>query len=425
MITALEISNWILALALLVPAAVFFTEVAVAFVSRADKREHSPSGDRADATAAAATAAAPALADAAAARVLPQGASPSVAILVPAHNEAEGLLPTLLCFRAAMRTGDRLVVVADNCSDDTATIAQAAGAEVVVRHNLVKRGKIHAVEAGVSYLRARPPEQLLILDADCAIPADFVSALSRACADHGTPVQSLYLMRGPSDDTRAATRFAEFAWRIKNWVRPLGGRRLGVPCMLNGSGMIFPWSQISSVAIANGNLAEDYTLGIELVRHGYCPRFSAAATVTSTFPNSLVSRSGQRTRWEHGHIDLTTRTAPRLIGAALYHGNWPLLGTGIDLLVPPLALLAVLSVASLLWTALSTLLGVGPLPLELCLTGCTLLLSSLLLAWLGWGGDIVPPAVLLQIPAYAWSKAGLYQRYLTAREHQWKRTGRD
>ena len=58
---------------------------------------------------------------------------PRAAVLIPAHDEqavieqtVRGLIPTLA-------PGDRLLVVADNCSDDTAELACRAGAEVVVR----------------------------------------------------------------------------------------------------------------------------------------------------------------------------------------------------------------------------------------------------------------------------------------------------
>ena len=63
------------------------------------------------------------------------GVRQPVAVLVPAHNESLGLLPTLANIQAQLLPGDRLLVVADNCSDDTAAVATAAGAEVVERND--------------------------------------------------------------------------------------------------------------------------------------------------------------------------------------------------------------------------------------------------------------------------------------------------
>src|SRR3974377_1984523 len=58
-----------------------------------------------------------------------------VAVLVPAHNEANGLLPTIRDIQGQLLAGDRFLVVADNCNDNTASVASAAGAEVVERHD--------------------------------------------------------------------------------------------------------------------------------------------------------------------------------------------------------------------------------------------------------------------------------------------------
>src|SRR5450631_1992093 len=63
-----------------------------------------------------------------------------IAVLVPAHNESTGLLPTLADLKAQLRAGDRLLVVADNCTDDTASAASAAGAEVITRSDLERIG---------------------------------------------------------------------------------------------------------------------------------------------------------------------------------------------------------------------------------------------------------------------------------------------
>src|SRR5262245_56077892 len=49
-----------------------------------------------------------------------------IAVLVPAHNESTGLLQTLADIQTQILPGDRLLVVADNCVDDTAAVASAA-----------------------------------------------------------------------------------------------------------------------------------------------------------------------------------------------------------------------------------------------------------------------------------------------------------
>ncbi|MFC9284986.1 glycosyltransferase [Streptomyces collinus] len=54
-----------------------------------------------------------------------------VVALVPAHNEADRIGAALTALRAQTRPPERIVVVADNCTDATAGVARQAGAEVV------------------------------------------------------------------------------------------------------------------------------------------------------------------------------------------------------------------------------------------------------------------------------------------------------
>jgi hypothetical protein len=66
--------------------------------------------------------------------------SERVAALVPAHNESTGLLPTLAAIKQQLRAADTMLVVANNCTDDTAAVASAGGADVVERHDPTRRG---------------------------------------------------------------------------------------------------------------------------------------------------------------------------------------------------------------------------------------------------------------------------------------------
>ena len=118
-----------------------------------------------------------------------------VAVIVPAHDESLGLVPTLQDIKAQLGAGDRLVVVADNCTDDTAAVAGAAGAEVIVRTDPERMGKGFAMGWGITHLRQDPPDLVLFVDADCRLDADLIERLKRVCQGVGRPVQALFLMR--------------------------------------------------------------------------------------------------------------------------------------------------------------------------------------------------------------------------------------
>ncbi len=235
-----------------------------------------------------------------------QRRSPAVAVLVPAHNESSGLLPTLVNIQSQLNPGDRVLVVADNCSDDTAAVAISGGADVVERHDPTKRGKGYALDWGIRHLSSNPPEIVIIVDADCKLADGALDALALTCTMTGRPVQALYLMTTPID-SQINHQVAEFSWRVKNWLRPLGLRALNLPCQLMGTGMAFPWDVIRLADIGNAQIVEDLKLGLDLTLARHPPIFCPSARVTSEFASSAKGAGTQRKRWEQGHLGTSSR----------------------------------------------------------------------------------------------------------------------
>ncbi len=357
-------------------------------------------------------------------RTKPRAARARIAVLVPAHDEAGGIEQTLRAVLPQLRPGDRLLVVADNCSDDTAERARRAGAQVVERSHATDRGKGFALAFGVDALRGDPPGLVVILDADCELGPNALDTLSERVSATGRPAQALYLMLAAAD-ARLPRRMAQFAWRVRNWVRPSGSHRLGLPCQLMGTGMAFAWPMLREASLANASIVEDMKLGIDLGLGGRAPLFCAEALVTSRFPETVAATRTQRTRWEHGHLEMILREVPGMLAAAWRRRDGRLVGMALDLCVPPLALLAAMLVAG---TALAGLVswGLG----DATLAGAwTLLLCvfafAALLAWRVRGRDLIGLAELLSIPLYIAAKLPLYLRFVLQREKRWVRTERD
>jgi len=347
-----------------------------------------------------------------------------IAVLVPAHNEAGGLLATLHDIKAQLRTADRLLVVADNCSDDTAAIAAEAGAEVSVRSDLTKIGKGYVLDWGLRRLALSPPEIVIVIDADCRLADHAIDRLASFCEQSKRPIQSLYLMTAPTG-SRINHQVAEFAWRVKNWVRPTGLRVLGLPCQLMGSGMAFPWSIIRSANLSSGYIVEDLKLGLDLAAARHAPLFCPSALVTSTFPSSAEGAKGQRQRWEHGHIQLALTTAiPRLL-QAVGQRNLGLLTLVLDLIVPPLSLFLIILTMTAIAAGLALLAGAAPVAFVISL-GCLLVVGlATIVAWTSHGRDILPLRSLVLVPLYLITK---FRHYVSAalgeRISQWVRADR-
>ncbi len=352
----------------------------------------------------------------------PDASRSSLAVLVPAHNEEAGIAVALDSMRMQLKPGDRLLVVADNCSDGTAVVARSAGAEVVERSSEL-RGKGYALAHGVEHLRADPPSAVVIVDADCHLAPGTLDALMSSLASTGRPAQALYLMLAPGD-AGLGRRLAQFAWRVRNWVRPSGWGRLGLPCQLMGTGMVFSWSMLRDAKLANASIVEDMKLGIDLAGSGTAPVFCDRALVTSSFPDSAAASGTQRTRWEHGHIEMILREGPPLLYAAISRRDRHLMGMALDLVVPPLALLAGLLLGDWLLAMAGWLLGSSGAALVLASTLLMAFFGVIMLAWAMRGRDLVRFTELLAVPWYVVAKVPIYMRFLVRRQKDWVRTDR-
>ena len=106
----------------------------------------------------------------------PEGVS--VGALIPAHDEKDGIGPTVVGLRAQLTPADRVIVVADNCTDGTADRAREAGAEVIERLDPQRRGKGYALAFGIDHLESNPPDCVVLMGA--AIGDRILDAFSRA-----------------------------------------------------------------------------------------------------------------------------------------------------------------------------------------------------------------------------------------------------
>jgi hypothetical protein len=324
---------------------------------------------------------------------------PSIAVLVPAHNEEQGIETTLLRIKQDLLPRDRLAVIADNCVDQTAAVARQAGAEVVIRNDPDRRGKGFALAAGLGHLGEEHPEVIIFVDADCQFSSHGVELLARACAATQAPVQGRDLMVA-SSDRKAPARLAEFAWRIKNDFRPAGYARLGLPCHLRGTGMAIPRGLIKPGLFETGHLAEDMLLGIELAIAGHPPRFFRGASVSSYFPETERGQAAQKQRWVQGHLGLIGTHLPRLI----YHGvrrlDPGLLALAADLAVPPLGVLALANVVLLTLTVAHLAVTGSSAALGLAAVAAAAFLLPLLAAWLVCGQDLIGRREIGQVPRH-------------------------
>ncbi len=351
---------------------------------------------------------------------------PRIAVLVPAHDEALVIADTLRGIQRQLEPADRLVVVADNCTDATEEIARGLGAEVARRIDPDRRGKSYALAFGARYLASSPPEVIVVVDADCALDGGCVEMIAARAHESGRPVQARYeMLPPPGQPAPLRLRIATFAFKLKNSLRTLGLCRLGFPCHLAGTGMAFPWPALGHVELASGELAEDLVLGLDFARAGLAPLYEPSARVTSIFPASDEGTRTQRERWESGHLATIARHVPAHLVEAVRGRNLPLLILAIDAAVPPLAFGGIVLAAALMVAGLWALVTASYGPLVLAVAATAMFALAIALAWYRAGRDILSVWDLMAAPAYAVSKLSLYARVLTGKRTAWIRSSRD
>jgi cellulose synthase/poly-beta-1,6-N-acetylglucosamine synthase-like glycosyltransferase len=342
---------------------------------------------------------------------------PRAAVVIPAHDEQDGIAATIAGVQPQLAAGDRILVVADNCTDATAQKARDAGAAVVERHDDRRRGKGFALAFGIHALADDAPDVVIVIDADTTVLPGAIDALAIAAAER--PAQAVNLLEAPSGSGPGA-RLSAFAFLLRNYVRPRGLDRLGLPCLLYGTGMAIPYTALTRVDLYHGDITEDIRLGVELTLAGHPPALCPTAHVRGELPRHRAAIAGQRRRWEHGHLNTLLRHVPKLIREGVRQRRHALIGMGLHLGVPPLSLLFLAVVGA---AAILAICGNSAPSATLCIAALTTAIL-IALAWLRFARDRLPARDLLLLPVYAAVKLPLYLSFWRRPQHEWVRTPR-
>jgi cellulose synthase/poly-beta-1,6-N-acetylglucosamine synthase-like glycosyltransferase len=353
-----------------------------------------------------------------------EAAPHTFAVLIPAHNEQAVIQKTLQILLPTIPAGNRVVVVADNCTDNTAAMARQCGATAVERIDTSRRGKGFALDFGLNHLAEAPPDVVVFLDADCRVDEHTAIRLAAAAHQTGCPVQGLNLC-DPDPNGGVLQAVSGLAFRFKNLVRPLGLTRLVGMTHLTGTGMALPWKLAKRAEVASSNVVEDMQLGIDLALAGSRTQFVPEARVNSPLPQQRAAATTQRTRWEHGHLRTLLTQVPRLLVRALVTRRLFLFVLALDLAIPPLSLLVMGTVAFCLLASLAWLLGASVTPAVIACSSLASIASCVLLGWIVYCRQQIPLRALVLAPLYACWKIPLYAAFLWRRQQQWVRTARD
>ena len=243
--------------------------------------------------------------------VTPSEATLRLAIVIPAYNEEANLPSTLRSIAASDIPLSLLnvLVIADNCSDNTAAIAEAHGASCLVRDDDAKRAKGYALELGIPWAIERwNPDAIVILDADCELSDNTLSFISQAVKAGAEAVQVARLPRNSAGPTAMISVVGSI---LENAVSA-GRDRCGLPVALRGSGMAFTTELLQRHPWRCYGLTEDAEYGAILTQAKVRIRFLNETVVRGEVPSDPHTLMQQRRRW---------RAALRATGPGLL-GRW-------------------------------------------------------------------------------------------------------
>lgn len=274
----------------------------------------------------------------------------SVAVVIPAHNEAATVSDTVTRLRAGTPTG-AVFVIADHCTDATAAAARRAGAQVWEREGLAERGKGPALRwfLGVAKHELGCHNAIAVFDADSMAEEGFLEHCVSALANGVDAVQG-YVQ--PQSGGSTAADLAAYSEILSQRIDDQARLRLGWPTPLRGTGMLFRREAMETLVPKLKTRVEDVELSLLLATEGRTVRFLPRAIVGDPKPAAARGVAAQRGRWLQGQVEVWRGYWRDILKLAVRGGPalWSLLGA---LLFKPkvLVFVAKLLLALVIWSA--------------------------------------------------------------------------
>ncbi len=285
------------------------------------------------------------------------------AIVVPAHDEAPNIASTVSSLTALNYPSDRfsVVVVADNCTDDTADQARLAGAEVMERTNVELRGKGHALDwAFTALLDSTDVDAFVVVDADTLVDPDLLQHAAHHLEHGAEAIQVDYRVRNPGASWR--TRLLDVAFTSQHRVRARGRSALSLSAGLRGNGMVFARTLLTRVPYRAFSVVEDIEYAIMLAEQGVAVENCDGTFVAGDMPQTSGDSESQRVRWELGRETMRRDHGLPLMRRAVSRRSALDADLAVDIVMPPMAsIVSYLGVGTVAAVAATPLIGRWPL----------------------------------------------------------------
>ncbi len=345
-------------------------------------------------------------------------------LIVPAHNEQEGVTRTVASLLAVDWPSDRfrVLVVADNCQDETAAVARAAGASVLERRDEQLRGKGYALaHAFAASATEGFADAVVVVDADAEVSANLLESCAARIERGAEAIQVHYGILNPWASWR--TQLITIAKGAFHTVRSRARERLGLSCGIRGNGWCVTHALLREIPYRSFSLSEDVEFGIALGLAKHRIEYAGEAHSNADMAVTEKTARSQRQRWEKGRFQtIRTFTGP-LLRAAIRQRSLICLDLACDLLVPSLSYLVLNLVILGLAAGIGVESGLAPALWVWLVLGCFAALSlHVLRGWQLSGIGLRGLGALAHVPGFIVWRIRIL---LGKKSAEWVRTERE
>jgi len=278
-------------------------------------------------------------------------------VLIPAHNE-ELLIGRIL---RSVRNQDYpeelydVLVVADNCTDQTVMIARREGFRALERKDSSLAGKGYAIKYGLEYLKNESYDAVFIIDADSIVDEAALRELDRAIQQGARIIQCYNGLANPNDSW--FTRLMDVSRTLGNEVLEPAKEIIGLSSHLMGNGMCFVRDVIDGYGWDAFTVGEDWEYYAKLVMKGERIAFVNKARVYHRESIDLEQATSQRLRWSSGRFAIAAKYGMRLFFNGIKSGSIMKMDSAMPLLLPNPSLGISLTIVTFVFTLVIPISG--------------------------------------------------------------------
>lgn len=230
-------------------------------------------------------------------------------LLVPAHNEEKvigSLVENLLNLDYPNELYD-VVVIADNCTDNTAKISRELGVGVIEHTSPPDepKGKPYGIKYAIDVIGddlTKKYDGIAFFDADNLVTLNYLKEMNNHLINGDRLIQCYLDSKNPNDNWVTLSYATSYYYMNRSWQ--LAKSRLGLGNAIGGTGFCVDTHLLKEVGWTARSLTEDLEFTMQCLLRGIPAKWSHHSRVYDEKPEGFKASCVQRLRWARGHWDV-------------------------------------------------------------------------------------------------------------------------